>query len=67
MITCERCGGTVLSNYGELTCLNCAREYDEQFEIIVTKVTYEKPITGARRNGQRQSKYRGKVIYRKNW
>lgn len=39
---CRRCGGQVMSNYGELSCLQCGAPYSEEGNLIEAKVVAAK-------------------------
>lgn len=64
---CTNCGGIILTNYGENTCLMCAHPFDEQGRELVPVIATEKPQYNKVGYRGRQGKYRQKVIYRKNW
>jgi len=38
MMPCQRCGGDVLSNYGELKCLQCGAQHDHRGNWLEPKM-----------------------------
>ena len=66
-IYCSRCGGNIMRDYDDITCLLCGREYDEQGNLIPHEVCQEKPQYAQTDRRQRQGKHRFKRIYRLNW
>ncbi len=54
LIKCQRCGGDVLTNYGDNSCLQCSAEHDEEGNWIEPKVGDGKVLLpGGRIKGKR--------------
>ncbi len=46
LIKCQRCGGEVLTNYGEDACLQCGAYHDSEGNWIEPKVGEGKALSG---------------------
>ena len=58
---CQYCGGTVLSDYEENTCINCGREHSNNGELVVTIPAPKITSTGGR-PGMKQTMVKRKRV-----
>lgn len=66
-IRCPRCDGSIMSGYGEIGCIMCARSFTEQGRELVPVVAITTDEPRYKWGRAMQGKYRTRVIYQNGW